>query len=313
MSRRLALRAALALAFAGALALVPSRPAHADDPDFWETARDPALPRYRRELRAGLQLLEASDLDDQVDPERRDVLLRGAAVHFERAAAAVPGRVEAHYFLGSVLYGLSDDAGAVAAFQRVRALQPDSPFEADIAFKLGVSHTRQLRFAEAVIEYDRTLQFALDERRIGSLSLRSVSLSNRAEVLMGLGRLEEAVTSYRMAFDADDRNAGALWGMAVALDRDEQVGPAREAAQRASQLDPERQGIVGSDVFFVPPHERHYYLGLAFEAAGDAEAALAEWQAFLLVAGSDGHWSQQARRHVEDLQRTTRRPRPRRP
>jgi len=284
-------------------AMLPALPAAAEDPDYWDSVRSPELPRYRLELRAGLQLLDDTDLDEELDPDRRDVLRRAAVIHFERAVAIAPDRVDAHYFLGSVLYALADDAGAVASFQRVRALSSDSPFEADIAFKLGVSHTRQQRFAEAVVEYDRALAFALDERRPGSLSLRSVTLSNRAEVLMGLARLEEAVTSYRMAFDADDRNAGALWGLAVALDRDEQVGPAREAALRAAQTDPERTGITGPDVFFVPAHEKHYYLGLAFEAAGDTDAALAEWQAFLLVAGSDGRWSAEARRHVLDLER----------
>jgi tetratricopeptide (TPR) repeat protein len=298
-----ALRApALAVVLLGGL-LGGAGPAAAEDPDFWASVRTPELPRYRRELRAGLQLLDDTELDDELDPERRDVLRRGAAVHFERAVAIAPDRMEAYYFLGSVLYSLADDAGAVAAFERARAITPDSPFEADIAFKLGVSHTRQQRFAEAVVEYDRALSFALDERRPQSLSLRSVALSNRAEVLMGLARLEEAVTSYRMAFDADDRNAGALWGMAVALDRDEQVGPARETAARAAQVDPDRTGIVGPDVFFVPPHEKHYYLGMAFEAAGDDDAALAEWQAFLLVAGSEGRWSLQARRHIQELGR----------
>lgn len=295
------------------LVLLPVGRAAADDPDFWETAGTPELPRYRREMRAGLQLWEASHAEEDVDPERRQVLLRGAATHFERAAAAVPGRVEAHYWLGSSLYELSDDEGAVTAFQRARAIEPDSIFESDIAFKLGVSHTRQQRFAEAVVEYDRTLAFAIDERPYDRLNLRSVALSNRAEVLMGLGRLEEAVTSYRMAFDADGRNAGALWGMSVALDRDEQVGPAREAARRANEMDHERHGIIADDVFFVPAHEKHYYLGMALEASGEREEALAEWQAFLLVSGSEGRWSQQARRHVLDLGRPARPGRPRRP
>lgn len=295
------IRARTAVLFALVLSALPAR---ADDPDFWETARAPALPHYRRELRAGLQLLEASDVDIEVEPERRDVLLRGAAVHFERAAAMLPRRIEAHYFLGTVQFALRDDDAAIESFRRVRAVQPTSPFEADIAFKLGVGYTREQRFDEAVAEYDRTLQFALDERRAGSLSLRSVALSNRAEVLMGLGRLEEAITSYQMAYAADDRNAGALWGLAVALDRDEQVGPSREAAARALSADPNREGIVGRDVFFVPPHERHYYLGIAFEAGAERDQAMGEWRAFLLAAGSDGRWSGQAARHVQDLDRT---------
>ena len=289
------MRARAAIVLAVVLATLPAR---GDDVDFWDNARTPELPRYRRELRAGLQLLEASDVDAAVEPDRRGVLLRGAAVHFERAAAMVPDRIDAHYWLGTVLFALRDDDAAIAAFRRVRALQRDSPFEADIAFKLGVSYTRQQRFAEAVTEYDRTLTFALDER------LRSVALSNRAEVQMGMGRLDEAITSYRMAFDADDRNAGALWGLAVALDRDEQVGPAREQAARALRIDADKQGILGSDVFFVPAHERHYYLGVAFEAAGDQEHALEEWSGFLLAAGSEGRWSRQAARHVQDLERS---------
>lgn len=299
------------LVLLGAL-VTAALPVRADDPDFWEAARTPELPHYRRELRAGLQLLDASDVDIDVDEERRAVLLRGAAVHFERAAAMLPDRVEAHYFLGSVRFSLRDDDGAIESFRRVRALEPDSVFEAEIAFKLGVGYTRQRRFAQAVIEYDRALALALDERRGSSLSLRSVALSNRAEVQMGLDHLEEAIASYELSYEADDRNAGALWGLAVALDRHGQILPSREAAARAVSMDPERQGIVAPDVFFVPPHERHYYLGIAFEAAGERELALAEWQTFLLAAGSDGRWAGQATRHVQELRPTPRARHPRR-
>ncbi|MBI2894455.1 MAG: tetratricopeptide repeat protein [Deltaproteobacteria bacterium] len=284
----------------------------AEEPRFWDQVASPSLLRYQQELRLGRQLLEASDTEGEIDPGPRDSLVRAAADHFRRAAVRLPDRVEAHYWLGVARFELGEDEGAVAELLRARAIAPASAFDAEIAFKLGVAYTRMARFEEAVVEYDRALEIGLDVRRPASLNIRSVALSNKAEVLMGLGRLNESIEAYRMAFDTDDRNFGALWGLACALDRDGQLAPARETASRALGLDPALNDIVGSHVFFVPAYERYYYLGLAFEARGDSAGALAQWQAYVAGAGPEGHWTGQASRHIESSSPAPRPPRPRR-
>ena len=77
----------------------------------------------------------------------------------------------------------------------------------------------------------------------------------------------------------------AYYGLAVALDRDEQPVAAREAMLRALAHDPtpavlKVAATPGGDFFFVPDGDVFYYLGLAAEAEGrdgDAEAAFREF------------------------------------
>ena len=102
---------------------------------------------------------------------------------------------------------------------------------------------------------------------------------------MAAGRLPDAEARYRDAISAaSDLGVGdrrerahelalAYYGLAVALDRDEQPVAARETMLRALAHDPTAAVLrlastSGGDLFFVPDGDVFYYLGLAAEAEG---------------------------------------------
>ena len=143
-------------------------------------------------------------------------------------------------------------------------------------FRLGVVRSKLGRYREAAVAYAAV---------VADGAADSAVYSNYAEVLMAAGRLPDAEARYRDAISAasdlgvGDRRerthelAMAYYGLAVALDRDEQPVAAREAMQRALAHDPTAAVLrlastSGGDLFFIPDGDVFYYVGLAAEAEG---------------------------------------------
>ncbi len=143
--------------------------------------------------------------------------------------------------------------------------------------------------------------------------------ANLAEVLMADGRLGEAEARYRDAI-AVATAAGAIdvrgavsdlvladYGLAVALDRDDQPVAAREMMGRALALDP-RTAVLAlaaqrdGDLFFVPDGEVLYYQGLAASVAGRRAEALEAFRRFA-VESPASRWVRAAERHIVELSR----------
>ena len=172
-------------------------------------------------------------------------------------------------------------------------------------FRLGIVRTRLGRYREAAAAYAAVVADGAADAAV---------YANFAEVLMAAGRLPDAQARYRDAISAatdlgvGDRRervhelALAYYGLAVALDRDEQPLAAREAMLRALENDPTTAVLKiastpGGDFFFVPDGDVLYYLGLAAEAEGrdgDAEAAFREF-----IAGAPrSRWAHAAEAHL---------------
>jgi tetratricopeptide (TPR) repeat protein len=172
-------------------------------------------------------------------------------------------------------------------------------------FRLGIVRTRLGRYREAAAAYAAVVADGAADAAV---------YANFAEVLMAAGRLPDAQARYRDAISAatdlgvGDRRervhelALAYYGLAVALDRDEQPLAAREAMLRALENDPTTAVLKiastpGGDFFFVPDGDVLYYLGLAAEAEGrdgDAEAAFREF-----IAGTPrSRWAHAAEGHL---------------
>jgi tetratricopeptide (TPR) repeat protein len=172
-------------------------------------------------------------------------------------------------------------------------------------FRLGVVRSKLGRYREAVVAYAAV---------VADGAADSAVYSNFAEVLMAAGRLPDAQARYRDAISAaselgvGDRRerahelALAYYGLAVALDRDEQPVAAREAMLRALAHDPTASvlkvaSVSGGDLFFVPDGDVLYYLGLAAEVEGrdgDAEAAFREF----VANAPRGRWARAAEAHL---------------
>jgi tetratricopeptide (TPR) repeat protein len=178
-------------------------------------------------------------------------------------------------------------------------------------FRLGIVRTRQGRYREAATAYAAVVADGTADAAV---------YANFAEVLMASGRLSDAEARYRDAIAAaSDLGAGdrrervhelalAYYGLAVALDRDEQPAAAREAMQRALANDPTAAMLKiasssGGDLFFVPDGDVLYYIGLAAEVEGrdgDAEAAFREF----IERSPRGRWLHAAEAHLAQKNRT---------
>jgi tetratricopeptide (TPR) repeat protein len=174
-----------------------------------------------------------------------------------------------------------------------------------IWFRLGVVRSKLGRYREAAVAYAAV---------VADGAADSAVYSNFAEVLMAAGRLPDAQARYRDAISAaSDLGVGdrrervhelalAYYGLAVALDRDEQPTAAREAMLRALAHDPTASvlkvaSVSGGELFFVPEGDVLYYLGLAAEVEGrdgDAEAAFREF----ITHAPRGRWARAAEAHL---------------
>lgn len=186
------------------------------------------------------------------------------------------------------------------------ALEKKSPLQANLAsllFSRAIALTKlggTDNLKRAVDDYDRQLQFQdhASEQHNQRRHLATL-LSNRAEVLMALAQLDDAIMGYEEAL-AYRKDTVYGYGLAVALDRDGQARRAREVARQYARSDRGR-ALHDGNTFFVPPGEIHYYEAIRHEGLGQREAAAEAYQAFLrLLPGSQ--WAKRAKENLKALQ-----------
>jgi tetratricopeptide (TPR) repeat protein len=247
---------------------------------FWRSLSEPSYERADKLVRHGRALLyPALGLGLLLGPSaarERRLAIEAALSRFERALTLAPDHREARLLHAKALASwqertpsgqLSDSsAQAIEQLHALRAL--DALYEAqDVAFQLGVLHTRRADFERARAEYEHALALWSDDDQASLLS-------NLAEVTMMTGDLTRALTLYERAVheSRDDARLLALWGSAVALDRMGEQTEALARARRATQEDRAPFAVLQqSGVFFAPPYERHYYEALGHLALADRE------------------------------------------
>jgi tetratricopeptide (TPR) repeat protein len=256
-------------------------------PGFWERVADPdgaVVEQLVTRARAELDRSMAGG-------PGRDNAVRAEALLSE-ALRRKPRHFAASFLRGDALVLQGRAPQAIAAFSRACNLAESSEDESTCTLRLAVEEGRAGRYDAALVSYDRHLL---------SGTPQPIAYTNSGEILMALGRLSEAAGRYREAIRIEEgappgrhRDEGlalGLYGLGVVLDRDGQEVAAREAIVRAAALDPRLrlldQENAGSDVFFVPPGDRHYYRGLALRVLGRREEAAEAFQRFSKeVAGS---------------------------
>jgi tetratricopeptide (TPR) repeat protein len=217
---------------------------------------------------------------------------------FSLCAARSPvARADAHGVMyeslrqqGEALALRGRHAEAVRTFQRARRAAATPEEEARVWFRIAGEYSRMGALAPALDAYTRQQQLIPPD---------AVSLANAAELLMALGRLDEAVQMYREALaleeGARDRR-GHLSGLALgylglgaALDRSDRphaAQAAREAVGRGLALDP-GLGVLrlveqgSGDLSVIPPEDVSYYLALARLAQGRPSDAAAAFRAYI--------------------------------
>ena len=168
--------------------------------------------------------------------------------------------------------------------------------EAEVLFHRAVLHTRLVskpHLEAATKDYEKILARAdVPDETV---------LSNLAETYMMLGKLDQAIDTYREALRSS-RHTETLYGLAVALDRDERGGQAHDliVSQGEASMEEFHERVSNGTTFFVPRGEEYYYFALAYEAFGKTEDAIEYWQKYI-DSGAHPEFQPRARAHLDPL------------
>lgn len=275
-------RARLALG-AALTALSVALPAAAK-PSIWELVKNP-------KLGAAEQLLVVAERSrTPADEDSDDASLPPSATTEElnrqlnaRAAALITiadghqlGDSRLLYLLGDALVKADKSYLPEARLRLQQALErdPGSPLAADAWFSLATAEGKLGRREAERAAYTRAIALEWQPEA------QAMFASNRAESSMASGDLRAAIADYRLALSlgrSGVTRALALWGLAVASERDGDLptalGLAREAA--AFRFGPPARFTLALDlpnVYFEPEYEEHYYRALAEMAEAEAQA-----------------------------------------
>ena len=130
-----------------------------------------------------------------------------ALAHLEAAARFAPREIEYQNQLGVVRYFQEDDAGAIAAFERVIDLAPDNH---DARFNLGMV----LYGTGARVEAEEAFRIALELD-----PNEAETWNNRGVCLFELGRIGDARACFERALQIDPENQDARENLASAEGR----------------------------------------------------------------------------------------------
>jgi tetratricopeptide (TPR) repeat protein len=310
--------------------------AHAN---VWERALSHDRPEraaqelYETRLREGD---EHAIMANTQSASRKDVLnqIERALAAYRAAAAAKPQEGEPYYRIGRLLYSFyfecnesyvrvqrspfCDPLGRgfdrkraeeiIAAWDAFEARAPLDPRlsvgalgDTEILFDRAILRTKlatKTHLAGAALDYEKIL-----DRLDGTDGVAERVRGNLAETYMMLGRMEEALETYRHALRVGSDTA-TWYGYAVALDRDENP---RQALEIIRSLGPDQRELFYMNVngprastFFVPDGEKYYYFALADQAFGHDEEAIVNWRKFL-ASGAHPEFHHRAKAHLDAL------------
>lgn len=304
--------------------------------DVWSRAiSPPETARYDKEMASGDEFVLQASSSYVASRAIVRQLVQRAIASYRMAAQVRPDEAEPYFRIGRLIYSFYFECGQTviyqlspsplcplpgAAFDKERAEQVIDAWDAfeqrapldprlspmaenssstdfNVMFHRAVLHTHLAspsHLQAAIADYEKMLA--------RSDAVDATTLANLAETHMMLGRLDKAIDLYRQALRVS-HTTETLYGLAVALDRDERGAQAKEliVAQGKQQMEEFHKRVsILRLTFFVPYGEEFYYFALASEAFGETGKAIEYWQKYI---GSNAHPRYQARAlaHLEPL------------
>jgi tetratricopeptide (TPR) repeat protein len=304
--------------------------------NVWETAAgsDPNQDNYEKLMKEGDELAEQAN-SRSIQPGVVKRLVKQAAASYRAAAAAEPAAGEPMYRLGRMLFSFYFECNELtmyphgpgsplcnpdpSQFDRPRAeeivaawdeFEKRSPLDPRLTTTLGESVVlferailnTKLATKEHLEAATHDYEKMLSRTDTGGESGRENTLSNLAETYMMLGRLEEAIDTYREAI-ARGGSIETAYGLAVALDRSGSGGEAIDEIikQGADSVGKFRNRVnITHETFFVPEGEQYYYFALLDEAYGFDADAIEYWQKYI-GSGAHPEFQPRAKEHLAAL------------
>lgn len=304
------LGAAAGLLALGLLAAGPS----AARPTFWQRAREPSAALEYRLLLELEELLEAQELAGH-DPEDFQRFARAgvAAIDLLRVREPKDARLACDMAETLIEAGVGREAEAEALLVAALPRLPPGSLARRAWFELGVARATLGDYAGARAAETESLELAVEpDERAQALAVRAASEAR-------LQSLRRAERDYRLAASlAADPVTQALvrFGLGVTLERLGDVSASQAAFAQgllvrlplAHYATDEPLDLPG--LYFFPRYERFYLTALVAMARArrdeeprarrsDYEAAVEEWDAYLLAADPAEPWVEHARRERE--------------
>jgi tetratricopeptide (TPR) repeat protein len=248
------------------------------------------------------------------DPRANQLALR-AVEAYERAAKIRPRAAEPHYRAAEVLYGHFIRANrnppgkptqrAIRHWDEFQRKAPRDPRLADAIFNRSFTLTKiggEEMYRRAIADY--AAELSLIDAATAPPERMATLMTNKAEIHMAVGELEQAIEHYYRAVEYNPQESAYAYGLAVALDRDGQAAKAREVVAshkyRHEILFPPQ-----GEVFFVPEGDVYWYQSLGYESLGQYGSA-ANYMKRYLSAQPNSPYAARARESLKVLERKAR-------
>jgi tetratricopeptide (TPR) repeat protein len=288
-------------ASAAASAQAPRYPAAPVDPDqelddtstLWERAIEPGRAPQERLLREARRALAA----------RTPAELERAVAKATEAAALRPEDPLAYLVKATALVQLRRWRECAASYADALERDPKLSVEGDLV------HGRNPLLGLGICEA-RAGRLALAEAALSRAVARSAAGAEEwlrlGETRIAMGKLREGLEALRSSAEvASDSSLDVIngWLRVLAYDRGRQTALADETARTTLASDPYLRLITYPETPLVHDTEHAYLLGVAWQAAGRPELALAYLRG-LVAEHPDDMWRPRAAEHIQLLERT---------
>lgn len=290
------------------------RPQH-QKMSLWQQILKPHADEVANLLYDGRQLRDSianQYYEPTQQPQRRQILA-DAAAKFQRAHDLDPDDAGVLLELANVQFDAGLYDRAIDSYTRYREAKPDDTSSYYTYYNLGESYVRLGRFEDAATILERGIA---DDASWQAMD-RSHTLVLLGYVYMSQNRLDDAIDVYTRAASVTNVGYGgadqlALMSLAVAYDRDEQLGRAQETLEQVKQVDPTFNFLMNqypvqgnqypSQRYYVPwspPADRHYWMAMVYEAQDRLPEAASEWRAY--AESVEPTYKHRAELHVKDV------------
>ncbi|HEU4933948.1 MAG TPA: tetratricopeptide repeat protein [Pyrinomonadaceae bacterium] len=214
-------------------------------------------------------LIQANDAGANANPTKQKEIL-------DKLVAAYPNDERAHFNLGGFYFGQQDFAQAITHYKRATELAPDYSTAFNI---LGYAYRQNEQYTDAENAFKKYIELIPNDPN---------PYDSYAELLLKIGRFDEAITQYNKALSVNSNFVNSHFGIASALTYQGKIAEAQAELQKMTdkaRTDGERRtALFGQTVVAVDNGKfdqalaevaKQYALG---EKANDAAAMTGDLQ-----------------------------------
>ncbi len=160
-------------------------------------------------------LIQANEAGANANPTQQKEIL-------EKLVAAYPNDERAHFALGGYYFGQQDFAQAITHYKRATELAPDYSTAFNI---LGYAYRQNEAYGDAENAFKKYIELIPNDPN---------PYDSYAELLLKMGRFDEAITQYNKALSVDSNFVNSHFGIAAALTYEGKAAEAQAELQKMS-------------------------------------------------------------------------------